>query len=249
VLLFNNDGRSTVDDTPLTLEVNCPEATLKLFVVAEANAGVRSTDAPVTPFTVVVSDEPDSVLATVVLLFNKLGRSTVDETPLTFEVNCPEATLKLFVVAEANAGVRSTDAPVTPFTVVVSDEPDSVLATVVLLFNKLGRSTVDETPFTFEVNCPEATLNVLVVLLFNKDGRSTVDETPLTFEVNCPEATLKLFVVADDSAVLMSTGVLATPFTVVVRFLPLKALLTVVLLFNKLGRSTVDETPLTFEVN
>ncbi len=252
VLLFNRLGRSTDEVTPFTLEVSWPEATLKVLVVAAASAGARSKDAEVTPLIVVVNEEPDKVLFTVVLLFNRLGRSTDEVTPFTLEVSWPEATLKVLVVAAASAGARSKDAEVTPLIVVVNEEPANVLFTVVADARAEDISTGELlTPLTLVIRFLPLKLLLTVVAAASAGARSKDAEvTPLIVVVNEEPDKVLFTVVADARAEEISTGELLTPLTLVIRFLPLKLLLTVVAAASAGARSKDAEvTPLIVVVN
>jgi predicted lipid carrier protein YhbT len=157
----------------------------------------------VTPFTVTVE-----VLA-VEAFETSLTASDVEDMPFTFEVKVLPNKLKLLVVPAASAGVRSNAVLATPFTVVVKLVPVSEVSLVLTI-----GAPVLVTPFT-------VTVEVLTEEAFETSlTASDVEDIPFTFEVKVLPNKLKLLVVPAASAGVRSKAVLATPFTVVVKLVP-----------------------------
>jgi uncharacterized membrane protein YiaA len=223
---------SEVEVTPFTFEVNVFPERLNSLVVPAEIAGDKSKAVLETPFIVVVKLVPVNevvfeltigapilvipftvtvdVLA-VDALETPLTASEVEVTPFTFEVNVLPERLKSLVVPAEIAGDKSKAVLETPFTVVVRFVPVKEEALELMI-----DAPVLVIPFTVIVD-------VLAVDAFETPlTASEVEVTPFTFEVNVLPERLKSLVVPAEIAGDKSKAVLETPFTVVVRFVPVK---------------------------
>jgi hypothetical protein len=271
---------SEVEETPFTFEVRVLPERLKSLVVPAEIAGDKSKAVLETPFIVVVKLVPVNevvfeltigapvlvipftvtvdVLA-VDALETPLTASEVEVTPFTFEVSVLPERLKSLVVPAEIAGDKSKAVLEIPFIVVVKLVPVNEV-----VFELTIGAPVLVIPFT-------VTVDVLAVdALETPLTASEVEETPFTFEVRVLPERLKSLVVPAEIAGDKSKSVLETPFTVVVKLVPVNEVvleltigapvlvipftvivdvLAVDAFETPLTASEVEVTPFTFEVS
>ena len=171
--------------------------TFRKLVELLATAEVMTEEVAVTPLVPEVNTLP------LVVLVTEVTTEVVEATPFTVVVRV----------------LPVTDAP-TEFTIVAIAEVTPlmrfwkvlVVVAIVLISMILDVATL---PFTVEVNVFEAAPSTLVVLLATRLVKSVVVATPFTVEVSTdPDVPSTLLEMTEEVA--------TTPFTVVVRVLPLR---------------------------